>query len=345
MLAILWIFRHRNAAQGQPRVPARPDGLGGRDGARARPPGRAEDDGRDLPGAGHAAATSRPTTGAAALGHRSSARRDLARHLLRRLADHAHPRPPDHPPRPAARASPPSRSARPCSTPRRSSTRRRSPPPTSSPRRSWASGATRRFSAVRWGMARLDRDRLGAHLPRRRRRRRPLLRRPAPPPRLTPARDAPGYVRDDRAPVRDETSGLPTRLSRRGAEQSLPRSAVRSRRWATVSVGIHPEPEERKPQRRGSAPRARSCRQHPSYDDLRFARIRRDDGEVLQPTLDGLLTAYVASPLDTLQVQRPVVLADDTCLLVEKIGGRRATRAVEDRHVAERPGTPASRSR
>ncbi len=61
--------------------------------------------------------------------------RDLARHLLRRLAHHAHPGPPDHPPRPAPRASPPRRSRPRCSTRRRSSSRRRSPPRTSSPRR------------------------------------------------------------------------------------------------------------------------------------------------------------------------------------------------------------------
>ena len=40
------------AGAGQQRLPDGPDGLGGGDGARARPPGRAEDDGRDLPGAG-----------------------------------------------------------------------------------------------------------------------------------------------------------------------------------------------------------------------------------------------------------------------------------------------------
>ena len=47
------------------------------------------------------------------------------------------------------------------------------------------SGATRRFSAVRWGMARSIVDRLGPHLPRRRARRRPLLRGPQPPPQLS----------------------------------------------------------------------------------------------------------------------------------------------------------------
>ena len=38
MLAILWIFRHRNAGPGQPRLPARADRLRLGDGARARPP-------------------------------------------------------------------------------------------------------------------------------------------------------------------------------------------------------------------------------------------------------------------------------------------------------------------
>ena len=53
MLAIMWIFRQREPVKDQPRLPARADRLGRRDGARPRPPGRAEDDGRDLPGAAH----------------------------------------------------------------------------------------------------------------------------------------------------------------------------------------------------------------------------------------------------------------------------------------------------
>ena len=53
MVAILWIFRQVQPAQGQARLPHRADRLGGRHGARPRSPGRAEDDGRRGDGAGH----------------------------------------------------------------------------------------------------------------------------------------------------------------------------------------------------------------------------------------------------------------------------------------------------
>ena len=51
MLAIMWIFRSRSPAQGAARLPADADRLGRGAGAGPRPAGRAEDDGRDLPGA------------------------------------------------------------------------------------------------------------------------------------------------------------------------------------------------------------------------------------------------------------------------------------------------------
>ena len=185
MIAILWIFRHRNPGRVSRgfRLAQTVSAVG--PGARPRPPGRPEDDGRDLPGADHQRLPRARHQDLPLWVIVVVRRRDLARHLLRRLADHAHPGPPDHPPRPAARL-------------RRRVGRRhralrvglrlpgaRSRRPTSSPRRSWASGATKRFSAVRWGVARSIVDRLGPHLPRRRPRRRPLLRGPRPSARLT----------------------------------------------------------------------------------------------------------------------------------------------------------------
>ena len=53
MLAIMWIFRQQEPVQDQPRLPPRADRLRRGDGAGPRPPGRAEDDGRHLPGAAH----------------------------------------------------------------------------------------------------------------------------------------------------------------------------------------------------------------------------------------------------------------------------------------------------
>ena len=87
--------------QGRPGFPARADRVGSRDGAGPRPAGRTEDDGRHLPGAalGGLRRRRRP---AARLGDRRGRDGDLPGHLLRRLADHAHPRAADHPPRPAA---------------------------------------------------------------------------------------------------------------------------------------------------------------------------------------------------------------------------------------------------
>ena len=83
----------------------------------------------------------------------SSAARDLARHLLRWLADHAHPGPQDHPPRPGPRLR------------RRVGRRDRAlhdgvrlpGPDLDHPHITSAimgAGATKRFSAVRWGVAR-----------------------------------------------------------------------------------------------------------------------------------------------------------------------------------------------
>ena len=102
MVAIMWLFRRRNPHRTQPRVPSGADRVGGGHGTGARAAGRPEDDGRDLPGTAHRRlrAQRRP---AADLGDLFCRHGDLARHLLRRLADHAHPRPSDHPPRPRAR--------------------------------------------------------------------------------------------------------------------------------------------------------------------------------------------------------------------------------------------------
>ena len=76
-----------------------------------------------------------------------------ARHVCRWVADHAHPRPPDHPPRPRRRASRRRRPRPRSSTSPASPSAPRSRRPTRSPRRSWVSGATKRLSAVRWGVA------------------------------------------------------------------------------------------------------------------------------------------------------------------------------------------------
>ena len=114
----------------------------------------------------------------------SSAGADLARHLLRRLADHAHPRPQDHPPRPAARlrrrVGRRLRALRVCVRLPRSGV--------DHPRDHVGHHGIRRHAPLLGrplGHGSLDRDRLGPHLPRRRPRRRPLLRDPQPDPRLT----------------------------------------------------------------------------------------------------------------------------------------------------------------
>ena len=88
-----------------------------------------------------------------AVGARPERRRDLPRHVCRWVADHAHPRPPDHPPRPAAglRGRDDRR--------RRSSTSRASAfgAPISTTHTITSAimgvGATKRLSAVRWGVA------------------------------------------------------------------------------------------------------------------------------------------------------------------------------------------------
>ena len=77
--------------------------------------------------------------GLPALGDHRGRDRDLARHLVRRLAHHAHPGSPDHPPRPAAWLRRRVGRGVASSTRRRTSSRRRSRPPTPSPPRSWAS--------------------------------------------------------------------------------------------------------------------------------------------------------------------------------------------------------------
>ena len=98
-----------------------------------------------------------------------------AGHLRRRLADHPHPRPPDHRPRPAAGLRRRDGGHACCTSPP-SATARRSPPPTRSPRRSWASARPSGSPAVRWGVAGNIVDGLGPHHPRRRPGRRRHLR-------------------------------------------------------------------------------------------------------------------------------------------------------------------------
>ena len=90
----------------------------------------------------------------AAVGDHLRGRGDLARHLVRRLAHHAHPGPPDHRPRPRPRFAAESVGRRRALHDGATSSRRRSRPPTRSPRRSWASAPPSALSAVRWGVAR-----------------------------------------------------------------------------------------------------------------------------------------------------------------------------------------------
>ena len=164
MLAIMWIFRRRN-----PHKVSRGFRLAQTVSAAAlalgpRPPGRPEDDGRDLPGAGHRRLRRRRTTGLPLWVDR------LGRRPRSRSA-----------PTPAAggscapsaagsststrrAASPPSRSARRCSTPRRSSPG----PDLDHPHDHLGDHGRRRHQAALrrpLGRGPLDRDRLGAHLP------------------------------------------------------------------------------------------------------------------------------------------------------------------------------------
>ena len=78
---------------------------------------------------------------------------DLAGHLLRRLAHHAHARPQDHRARPGPRLR--RRVGRRVGAVRQRvlAARARSRPRTRSPRRSWASAPPSALSAVRWGVA------------------------------------------------------------------------------------------------------------------------------------------------------------------------------------------------
>ena len=83
----------------------------------------------------------------------AAAARDLARHLRRRLADHAHPRPPDHPPRPARGFAAETVGAGVLYT---TAFVFQAPISTTHIITSaiMGAGATKRFSAVRWGVAR-----------------------------------------------------------------------------------------------------------------------------------------------------------------------------------------------
>ena len=140
-------------AQGQPRLPDGPDRVGRRDGARPRPAGRPEDDGRDLPGAAHRRLRRRPAT--------------------RCRCGSSSPRPPRSRSAPtpvaggscAPSAAGSSTSTRPAASPPSRSARRvlyttafvfQAPISTTHTITSaiMGAGATKRFSAVRWGVAR-----------------------------------------------------------------------------------------------------------------------------------------------------------------------------------------------
>ena len=97
---------------------------------------------------GYHTGDSDPDLGAGHVRHR-----DQPRHVRRWLADHAHARPPDHPPRPAARASPPS--PRPPSILYIAGLGFGAPISTTHTITSaiMGVGATKRLRAVRWGVA------------------------------------------------------------------------------------------------------------------------------------------------------------------------------------------------
>jgi phosphate/sulfate permease len=180
MLAILWIFRHRNAG----RV--------------TRGFRLAQTVSASAMALGHGLQDAQKTMGVIFLvlitsGHVVRGR-DLAGHLLRRLADHAHPRPPDHPPRPATRLR--GRVGR-----RDRALRVGVPLPGAGldhPRDHLGHHGLRCHPPLLGrpvGHGPLDRDRLGVDLPHGGHRRGPLLRGPQPPPQLTPllppSRDSP----------------------------------------------------------------------------------------------------------------------------------------------------------
>ena len=171
MLAILWAFRRAQRAQGQPRLPATRRS--------SAPPtmafGHGTQDAQKTMGiitlalvtVGRARHLRRP-----AVGHPRLGAGDQRRHVLRRLPHHAHARPADHPARPRPAASPRRRSPRgvmiatatvfavPVSTTHIITTS------------IMGVGATRRLSAVRWGVAGNIVARLGRHPAGRRRGRR-----------------------------------------------------------------------------------------------------------------------------------------------------------------------------
>ena len=80
-----------------------------------------------------------------AVGQARRRARDQRRHLRRRLADHAHARPPDHRARPAARLRRRDRRGQRALHDGLRAPARRSRPPTPSPRRSWASAPPKRL--------------------------------------------------------------------------------------------------------------------------------------------------------------------------------------------------------
>ena len=156
MLAIMWIFRRRN-----PHKVSRGFRLAQTVSAAALALGHGLQDAQKTMGVIFLALVTggyaRPTTDLPLWVIVCRGRRDLAGHLLRRLADHAHPRPQDHPPRPAAGLRRRDRSARASSTRRRSSSQ--APISTTHMITSaiMGAGATKRFSRRRWGVARIDR--------------------------------------------------------------------------------------------------------------------------------------------------------------------------------------------
>ena len=151
MLAVLWIFRrvHPGSSTAASGSPSRSRRSRWRSATACRTPPR--------PWASSAwpctsAVPGQPPTHIPLWVYYSPAAVLAARHVRRRLADHPHPRPQDHPPRPAGglrRRDGRQRGA----VHRGSGSGCRSRPPTRSPRRSWASARRRASRAVRWGVA------------------------------------------------------------------------------------------------------------------------------------------------------------------------------------------------
>ena len=142
----------RPARQAQPRLPVGADRLGGGDVGRSRHAGRGQDDRHHRAGALRRRLPGQP--GRTSRSGRSGPRRRCWRWARTPAAGGSSARSAARSSTSARpRASPPRPWRARCSTSTRWCSARRSPPPTRSPRRSWASGATKKLSAVRWGVA------------------------------------------------------------------------------------------------------------------------------------------------------------------------------------------------